>query len=155
MDPAHVSRLRRCETQLRDFLDQALRGIAVEKILEAPASGKWSAHENLAHLGRYHEIFIERVTRILNENRPLFERYRAEEDAQWTSWRELSYKEVAAELSSRREMLMAKLKSLADDDYERVGIHSKFGEMSLALWLEFFLVHEAHHLYAVLGLVRG
>lgn len=154
MDPAHVSRLQRCESQLRDFLDQSLRGVAVEKILEAPASGKWSAHENLAHLGRYHEIFLERVTRIVNEDRPLFERYRAEEDPQWNSWRELSYKEVAAELSSRREMLMAKLKSLADEDYERVGIHSKFGEMSLALWLEFFLVHEGYHLYTVLTLVR-
>lgn len=154
MDPAHVSRLRRCETQLWDFFDQALRGVPTEKILEAPASGKWSAHENLAHLGRYHEIFLERVTRILNEDRPLFGRYRAEEDPQWNSWRERSYEEVAAELSSRREMLITKLKSLTDEDYERVGTHSKFGEMSLALWLEFFLVHEGYHLYTVLTLVR-
>jgi hypothetical protein len=51
-------------------------------------------------------------------------------------------------------MLMSKLKSLSDKDYERTGIHPKFGEMSLALWVEFFLVHEAHHLYVVLGLVR-
>jgi hypothetical protein len=31
-------------------------------------------------------------------------------------------------------------------DYTRVGIHSSFGEIALGLWLEFFLVHEAHHL---------
>jgi hypothetical protein len=31
-----------------------------------------------------------------------------------------------------------------------VGIHPLFGEMSLALWVEFFLLHEAHHLYIVM-----
>jgi uncharacterized damage-inducible protein DinB len=152
MNPAHASRLQRCETQLRDFLAQALRGVSVETILEPAVEGKWSAHENLTHLARYHEIFLERITRILSENKPVFNRYRAEEDPQWQSWRTRSYKEVAAELASLREMLMSRLKSLSDEDFERTGIHPKFGEMSLALWLEFFLVHEAHHLYLVLGL---
>jgi uncharacterized damage-inducible protein DinB len=155
MTSSHASRLRRCESQLRDFLDEALRGVPVEKILEPPASGKWSANENLAHLGRYHEIFLERIDRILKETNPVFERYRAEEDPQWEQWRTLGYKELAGKLAGLREMLMARLKSLAPEEWERTGAHSKFGEMSLALWLEFFLVHEAHHLYVVLQLVRG
>ena len=50
---------------------------------------------------------------------------------------------------------MARLRSLSTDDFERTGIHPKFGAMSLSLWLEFFLVHEAHHLYIVLQLVRS
>ena len=53
-----------------------------------------------------------------------------------------------------RTKLMARLRSLSEEDFERTGVHPKFGEMSLALWLEFFLVHEAHHLYVVLQLVR-
>jgi uncharacterized damage-inducible protein DinB len=155
MSPSNSSRLRRCETQLRDFLDEALHGVPVEPILQPPASGKWSAHENLAHLARYHEIFLERIDRILKENAPAFPRYRAEEDPKWEAWRGLAYKEVAGELAALREKLIARLKALSDTDYQRTGIHSKFGEMSLALWLEFFLVHEAHHLYAVFQLVRS
>ena len=153
--PSHASCLHRCETQLRDFLDEALRGVPEEKILEPPTSGKWSANVNLAHLARYHEIFLERIQRILKEKNPAFDRYRAEEDQQWAAWQSLSYKEVAAKLASLREMLIARLKSLTAEDYERTGTHSKFGEMTLALWLEFFLVHEAHHLYVVLQLVRS
>jgi uncharacterized damage-inducible protein DinB len=152
---SRVSRLNRCESQLRDFLDEALRGVPVERILEPPASGKWSANENLAHLGRYHEIFLERIDRILKESNPVFERYRAEEDPRWEAWRTLGYKEVAGKLASLREMLMVRLKSLSPEDWERTGTHSKFGGMSLALWLEFFMVHEAHHLYVVLQLVRS
>jgi uncharacterized damage-inducible protein DinB len=149
------SRLQRCETQLRDFLDEALRGVTVEKILEQAIPGKWSANENLAHLGRYHEIFLERIERILTEESPEFSRYRAEEDPQWEAWRTLAYKEVAEKLAGLREMLVARLKTLSKTDYRRTGFHPKFGEMSLALWLEFFLVHEAHHLYVALQLVRG
>jgi uncharacterized damage-inducible protein DinB len=150
----NLSRLQRCETQLRDFLGEALAGIPVEKILERVIPGKWSAHENLAHLGRYHEIFQERIERILTEPNPVFTRYRAEDDPRWEAWRMLAHKEVAEKLASLREQLVTKLKSLTAEDYARTGIHSKFGKMTLALWLEFFLVHEAHHLYAVLQQVR-
>jgi uncharacterized damage-inducible protein DinB len=154
MSPSNSARLQRCETQLRGFLDQALHGVTIEAILQPPASGKWSANEHLAHVARYHEVFLERVNRILEEHKPVFNRYRAEEDPEWERWRRLAYKEIAADLTAGREKLITRLKSLSDSDYERAGIHSSFGEMPLALWLEFFLVHEAHHLYAVLQLVK-
>jgi hypothetical protein len=54
-----------------------------------------------------------------------------------------------------RATVMARLQSLSEEDFKRTGVHSKFGAMSLSLWLEFFLVHEAHHLYVVLQLVRS
>jgi uncharacterized damage-inducible protein DinB len=155
MSPSNSARLQRCQAQLSGFLDQALHGVAVEAILQPPDSGKWSANEHLAHLARYHEVFLQRVNRILEEPKPVFTRYRAEEDPEWERWRRLAYKEIAAELAAGREKLLARLKALSDSDYERTGVHSKFGEMSLALWLEFFLVHEAHHLYAVIQLVKG
>jgi uncharacterized damage-inducible protein DinB len=154
MSTPNSARLQRCQSQLFGFLDQALPGVPIEAILQPPASGKWSANEHLAHLARYHEIFLERVDRILKEDKPAFTRYRAEEDAEWERWRRLAYKEIAAELAAGRERLTTLLKSLSDSDYERIGVHSKFGAMPLALWLEFFLVHEAHHLYTVLQLVK-
>jgi hypothetical protein len=155
MNTLNSARLQRCESQLRGFLDEALHGVPVETILQPPDSGKWSANEHLAHLARYHQVFLERTNRILKEKNPAFSRYRAEEDPEWERWRGLAYKEIATELAAGREKLMVCLKALSDSDFERTGVHSKFGEMSLALWLEFFLVHEAHHLYAVLQLVKG
>jgi hypothetical protein len=155
MNATNASRLQRCETQLGDFLDEALRGMAVERVLEPAVPGKWSANENLAHLARDHEIFLERIERILAGRNPVFSRYRAEDDPEWEAWRGLSYKEVAGWLAMLREKLITRLKSLSDDDYERIGVHPKLGEMTLALWVEFFLVHEAHHLYLVLQQVRG
>jgi uncharacterized damage-inducible protein DinB len=155
MSPSTSARLQRCETQLRDFLDEALRGVPVETISEPKLKGKWSALENLAHLARYQEIFLDRIDKILKQQGPAFSIYRAEQDPEWESWKGLAYKEVVARLAASREKLVARLKSLSPDDYARTGIHPRFGEMNLALWVEFFLAHEGHHLYAVLQQVRG
>src|SRR5260370_4306128 len=144
MSARNSARLQRCENQLRGFLDEALHAVPVEAILQLPASGKWSANDHLAHLARYHEVFLERIDRILKEKSPALSRYRAEKDPAWKRWRGLAYKEIAAELASGREQLLARLKALSDADYERTGGHPKLGEMSLALWLEFFLVHVPH-----------
>jgi hypothetical protein len=151
MTSSHASRLQRCETQLHDFLAEALRGVSPDALSRRAIPEKWSAIENLAHLARYHQVFLERVEQILTGPTPSFRGYRAENDPEWPRWTSMPPQQVLANLSSLRIKLMARLRSLSDEDFFRTGIHSKFGEMPLALWLEFFLVHEGHHLNVVLG----
>jgi uncharacterized damage-inducible protein DinB len=151
---SNQARLQRCETQLQDFLAVALRGLPLDSLSEKVVPGKWSAHEQLAHLARYHQIFLQRIDRTLAEQAPEFPRYSAEQDPEWPAWSSLPAPQLLVRLTSMRAKLMARLRSLSDEDFERIGVHPKFGAMSLSLWVEFFLVHEAHHLYAVLQLVR-
>jgi len=132
-----------------------LKGVSVESLRAKAVPGKWSAHEQLAHLARYHQIFLQRIERILAEQSPEFSRYRAEDDPEWPAWSGLPTQQVLARLSSMRAKLMARLHSLSEEDFERTAVHPRFSAMSLSLWLEFFLVHEAHHLYVVLQLVRS
>jgi hypothetical protein len=150
---ADESQLPRLKTQLAS-VDVLFAGASPERIDRRTASGKWSARENLAHIGRYHEIFLERVRRILAETSPQFARYRAEEDPGWQEWASKPFEEVRNQLSALRLMLIDRIAGLQAADYARVGIHSAFGEMTLSLWLEFFLVHEAHHLYVILQRIR-
>lgn len=154
MPNSNSARLQRCETQLQDFLAVVLKDVPSDDLNAKAVPGKWSAHEQLAHLARYHQIFLQRIERILAEQAPAFPRYRAEEDPEWTAWSSLPSQQVLVRISSMRAKLMARLRSLSEEDFERTGVHPKFGVMSLSLWLEFFLVHEAHHLYVVLQLVR-
>lgn len=155
MPNSNATRLQRCETQLNDFLSVTLSGVPLETLSTTVVPGKWSAHEQLAHLARYHQIFLQRIDRILAEQTPEFPRYRAEDDPEWPAWTSLSTPQLLVRISSMRAKLMARLRSLSEEDFERTAVHPKFGAMSLSLWLEFFLVHEAHHLYVVLQLVRG
>ena len=120
-----------------------------------PDAGGWTAHEHLAHLGRYHEIFLSRAARILAEANPALPRYRAEEDPEWESWRVLSTPEVLSRMRSLRTELVMKLSACSDDQFQRTGVHPRFGALALEQWLEFFLVHEGHHLYTIFGLLRN
>ena len=150
---ADESQLVRLKAQLAS-VDVLFAGASPERIDRQPVSGKWSARENLAHIGRYHEIFLERVRRILAETSPQFARYRAEEDPGWQEWASKPFEEVRNQLTALRLRVIDKIAGLQAADYARVGIHSTFGEMTLSLWLEFFLVHEAHHLYVILQRIR-
>jgi hypothetical protein len=115
-----------------------------------PPSGKWSALLNLAHVGRHHEVTLERIARVLREDAPVFPRYDEAEDPAWERWRSLAALQVWADLEERRAALVSAVSALAPAQLARTGVHQKFGAMSVPRWLEFFLVHEAHHLYVAL-----
>ncbi len=142
--------LRRLETQLQ-ALPAVLGDATPDQISRRPPSGKWSARENLAHLARHHEVFLERLQRIINEDTPRIERYRAEDDPEWPRWSGRGTPDVLKRLSALRARVVKHVRALSPAQTARVGVHSGLGPMSLARWVEFFLVHEAHHLYAIMG----
>jgi len=59
-----------------------------------PADGGWSAKENVAHLARHAHVFLERLERLLREERPNLGTYHPEQDPEWPSWRSLSLDEA-------------------------------------------------------------
>ena len=124
------------------------------ELREQPQPGKWSALQHVAHIGRMHEIYLARVQKILTEDAPALLAYRAEQDPEWPGWDALTLVEILSRLHDRRAKLVARLRTLSDDQWTRVGRHTKFGPLTLAEWIEFFLVHEGHHLYSALTLAR-
>jgi hypothetical protein len=53
-------------------------------------------------------------------------------------------------LRTLRAELIALVGSLSQAESTRTGLHPTFGELDVAGWLDFFLLHEAHHLYVAL-----
>jgi DinB superfamily len=142
----------RFEHQL-DALALVLRDTAPIHLEWRPADGRWSARENLAHAARHQEVLRQRLERILAEDGPRLERYRAEEDPAWPEWAALDTAEVLVRLRQGRRQLLALLDGLTAAQLERAGEHRVFGRLTIPEWLEFFLLHEAHHLYTALGRV--
>jgi hypothetical protein len=150
LNPATALRLR---SQL-DALAPLLDGVPDEALERAPGPGKWSARLNLAHLARYQDVFAERLERILREDGVALPRYRAEDDPGWAEWAAVSVPEIVARLTARRRALVDRLERVSPADLQRTAVHPALGPMTLPVWLEFFLLHEAHHLLAVLKLGR-
>jgi hypothetical protein len=149
-----ISLLARLDGQL-DALTLVLGRAAPEALETRPRPEEWSARENLAHLARHHAVFLVRLRRLLAEDRPPLGRYRAEEDPEWPAWATLPVGEAVARLRALRSELIAIVRSLSPAEAARTGLHPTLGEMDVAGWVEFFLLHEAHHLYAALVRAAG
>ncbi|MCK8490528.1 MULTISPECIES: DinB family protein [Spirosoma] len=135
-----------------DALNHLLFGLTEQQIRQRPPSGKWSIFENIAHLGRYQEIFVDRLHRINSEEAPLFNRYVADEDPGFSGWTQLSVDELLERLRGERATLNAFLSILPEEQLLRVGQHPASGMMTVEGWTELFLLHEAHHFFTVLQL---
>ena len=143
------STLLRLETQL-DALDTILAGATPEALARRPASGGWSAHEQIAHLARHHAVFLDRLRQVAAEDTPRFARYRAEDDPDWPAMAELPTDVVIVRLKALRANIVQWISGLSAAQTMRAGIHPLFGVQSVAEMVEFFLVHEGHHLYVAM-----
>lgn len=135
----------RLATQL-DVLSVFLDGRAADAEI-APRDGGWSARENVAHLARHAHVFLERMERILREDRPNLGAYRPEQDPDWPVWRTLPLDDALRRLRAVRARLLSWVDGLSEQDTRRVGVHPHFDEWDIPRWLDFFLLHEAHHLF--------
>lgn len=123
-------------------------------LTQRPEPGKWSVHENLAHLGRYQEVFLARVAQIAQAAEPpAFARYVADDDPGFAEWARCAPAAVRADLRRGRQALVAALQALDSAELGRTAHHPVYGRLNVAGWTEFFLLHEAHHLLTVLRLL--
>ena len=136
-------------------LEYILSRVPMELMAKEIRPGKWSIKENIAHLVRYQKETIDRVNRILTENEPSLKRYIAEEDKEFPLTVSLTPDTLRKQLKEDREQIHAMLKSLTDDQISRTGRHPVLGMLTLSEWIEFFLLHEAHHMLTIFQLAHA
>ncbi|PZA05919.1 MULTISPECIES: DinB family protein [unclassified Meiothermus] len=145
--------LGRLETQL-SALELILR--APPEALDAhPIPEKWSARQNLAHLGRFHEVFLARLEQILAEDNPRLASRTPDNDPDLAAWMELPTPEIINRIRPLRLEILERLRDLPEEQWARSGVHPLFGPMDIGELLEHFLIHEGHHLYVALQRSRG
>ena len=136
-----------------DALNHLLYGLDEAHVKQRPIADKWSIFENIAHLGRYHEVFLERMHRVLKEENPLFDRYVADMDGGFPEWCKNNFSPLMEKFYSSRESLNNFLFNLNDEQLKRTARYPVFGQMNIIGWCEFFLLHETHHYFTIFKLV--
>ncbi|MEP6611716.1 MAG: DinB family protein [Mucilaginibacter sp.] len=111
--------------------------------------GKWSIHEQIAHLAKYQPVFIDRIRKILMMDNPSFEAYNAEEDDGFEIYCAFTTYELLKKINTDREIIYNLVTKLSPDKLDRTGVHPKYGKLNIMEWSEFFVLHEAHHLFAI------
>ncbi|WP_448698555.1 DinB family protein [Mucilaginibacter sp. AW1-3] len=132
-----------------------ISGIDKERLLKRPAPDKWNVHDNITHLAKYQPVFIERINKILSSNRPSFGRYNADDDPEFETWRKLPVNDLVDRIETDRQAIIKLITGLSEEELSRVGIHLKYGNLNILKWTEFFVLHEAHHLFTIFQLINN
>ena len=138
----------RLQYQHKSLLD-LIEGLSDEQIRRQINPGKWSIFENIVHLQTYQHSTIGRIRLILMQNNPRFERYTAEADPLFHDNCTRPTREIMQDLITTRKEMAAEILTFSENDLKKTGEHPAFGKMTLVQWLNFFLLHEAHHLFAI------
>ena len=141
----------RMQYQHKSLIDH-IDGLSDEQIRRRPIAGKWSVFEFIVHLTTYQHLFIDRIKQILSEDNPSFPRYIAEKDPSFHDYCGKTSHEVMKDLLGTRKDMVAKFLTLNPEDYSRTGYHQTYGTMNVLQWMNFFLLHEAHHLFTIFKL---
>jgi len=147
--PSSVStRLQYQHKSLVDIID----GLSDEQVRMHVIPGKWSIFENIVHLQTYQHTAIKRIRLMLEEDNPAFGSYTAEADPLFLDNCHKSTREVMQDLLTTRKDMAAGILNFTEADLSKTAVHPRYGKMDMIGWLNFFLLHEAHHLFTVFKL---
>ena len=130
-------------------ISELTKNFPEEQLKQRINPDKWSVFENIVHLCAYQPTFIRRIERMLKEDNPLFERYVAENDNLFYEYFKLSLPELTLNTNKDRSIIFSKLQGLTDIQLSHTGRHPKYGALNISQWADFFLLHEAHHLWTM------
>jgi hypothetical protein len=133
-------------------INELISGLTEEQLKQRINPDKWSAFENIVHLAAYQPTFISRLNLMLNENEPLFERYVAENDPVFYEYLKKPLSELLIDISTKRFAIINLLKNSDEQQLNRKSQHPVYGLITVAGWADFFLLHEAHHLWTIFQL---
>jgi hypothetical protein len=147
------SQIVRLEHQ-HDTLGELLRAYSGADWKLKIIPGKWSVFEQTAHLAAYQPTFLMRLDRMAQEDNPAFERYVADNDPHFHDCCQKPLSWLLEHVDTIRASINRHLQGLSENDLGRTGLHPKYGKMAITDWTEFFLLHEAHHLFSIFMLAR-
>jgi len=148
------SQLSRLQHQHETVVEMC-KGLNEQELRMRPDTGKWSPFENIAHLASYQEIFIQRLKKIQKKEKPSFGRYVAEQDPRFEEVCQMELHQLNEHLFTYRFLIANFISSLGEPDFRRTAMHPVYGELDVNRWLEFFLLHEAHHLFTIFKLLQS
>ena len=127
-------------------LSALLRGVPDEALRRKPAPEKWSIMEIACHLRDVEEFFVERYGKIANHDRPQLRMIIQDELAAKLRYNEDDPALVLKEFQNLRAESVAILVALGYQSWQRVGVHPKRGDVSIAWTAEHQVEHDANHL---------
>jgi uncharacterized damage-inducible protein DinB len=143
-------------TDTKEGLKAALKGVPKKALLARPAPGKWAILEIVAHMRDMEvEAYLSRYRRILAEDNPTLPDIDGDAIAIERDYRSMALGPLLREWSGARKECLRLLKKLKAAQWERTGVHSTFGPLSISTLLRRHAVgNDAAHLEQIDAIKR-
>ena len=166
--------LRRLATT-PDQLVAALAGCPDAALSRRPAPGSWAPTEIICHLRDVEELFLIRFQTILAADDPKILAFAASpadlavwgiggavghplDPDRWAEERQYLRNDAGLALSAfhrRRGEVLALLRGLSSDQWQRAGIHPARGRLPMPAWIASLAAHDDNHLAQLLRALAG
>ena len=111
-----------------------------------PFEDGWTLIEILGHLKDSAAVYDERVRRVASEDNPYLLAYDQDESVARAGYNSAHPDELLSSMAASRTGTIELLRSLGPDDWERPGIHSETGDLTLRSMVEHMVEHETDHI---------
>jgi uncharacterized damage-inducible protein DinB len=123
------------------------RGLSAEQLRQRPREGEWSMKEVMAHFLKVErDVFLLRLQRIVNEDRPRFESFDPEAWAAERDHRQGDFMDDWRRFAEVRRETATLLTSHPPAAADRIGLSAYFGPVTLAQYATHIVDHDAEHL---------
>lgn len=132
-------------TAFPDELRALVAHLSEDDAHRVPAPNEWSVVEIIGHLIDIDPLQIERIDRILAEERPHFVRFDPDAAVTAAGYGRRTLADVLAAFTDLRRATVDGLSTIAPDELSRVGVRYTGQEVTLGQLLTSFAAHDQTH----------
>ncbi|MBC7967990.1 MAG: DinB family protein [Fuerstia sp.] len=129
-----------------DLLKTAIAGVREDQFDQTPVPGKWSIRQVVCHIADFEPVYADRMKRVLVEDNPTMFGGDPDVFAAGLHYDKRNVHEELELISVVRRQMAVILRNTDVEDFQRTGVHSEAGPLTLETLLERITRHIPHHL---------
>lgn len=127
------------------LLRTAVSGMSAEQLRAAPVPGNWSTLQVVCHIADFEPVYADRLKRVIAEDQPPLRGGDPDVFAAKLAYGARDVEEELQLIEAVRKHTARILRTLQPADFERTGVHSTDGSLTLRTLLERITNHIPHH----------
>jgi DinB superfamily len=139
----------------KQTLDRLIANVPVEKLKRRPSPDRWSIAEIVAHLLDAEIVAAFRIRMILSEPGSVITAYDQDKWAEKLDYKSADPVQGLKQFGVLREMNVAVLSKLTEEEWERFGMHEERGKETLRQMVRMYAGHDVNHLKQIDAMVKA
>ncbi len=139
----------------KQTLDHLIENVSTEKLKRRLSPERWSIAEIVAHLLDGEIVAAFRIRKILSEPGSAISAYDQDKWAENLKYESVDPIQGVKQFGVLREMNLAILRKLNDEQWERFGMHEERGRETLREMVRLYAGHDVNHLKQIESMVKA